>query len=90
MCSSLTGCAVSSIHVFKRKAWRQRFRRKTKSSIPDWAVTGMRLTFRAELMPGRDAGERTFTVARVLASGRVELVDMGGQHGEQEFESAAR
>ena len=54
---------------------------------PDWAVAGMRLTFRAEVMPGRDATERTFTVARMLASGRVELVNLGGQHGEPEFES---
>jgi hypothetical protein len=46
----------------------------------------MRLTFRAELMPGRAASERTFTVACVLASGRVELVNMGGQHTEHEFE----
>jgi hypothetical protein len=48
----------------------------------------MRLTFRAELMPGRAAGERTFTVARVLASGRVELVGLGGQHALTEFEPA--
>jgi hypothetical protein len=46
----------------------------------------MRLTFRAELMPGRSAMERTFTVAQVLANGRIELIDMGGQHSEMEFE----
>ena len=46
----------------------------------------MRLTFRAEVMPGRDATERTFTVMRVLSSGRVELSEIAGQHSETEFE----
>jgi hypothetical protein len=46
----------------------------------------MRLTFRAELMPGRDRAERTFTVARVLASGRVELAGLRGEHTPTEFE----
>jgi hypothetical protein len=48
----------------------------------------MSLTFRAEVMPGREPAERTFLVARVLASGRVELVGMAGQHTETEFEPA--
>ena len=47
---------------------------------------GSRLTFRAELMPGLRAAERTFTVARVFAGGRVELVGLSGQHAETEFE----
>jgi hypothetical protein len=47
----------------------------------------MRLTFRAELMPGRDATARTFEVARLLASGRVELSGLVGQHTETEFEA---
>lgn len=46
----------------------------------------MPLTFRAEVMPGRESAERTFTVAKVLESGRVELVGMLGQHAETEFE----
>ncbi len=49
-------------------------------------AAGEPLTFRAELMPGRPPAERTFTVARVLASGRVELVGMGGEHALAEFE----
>lgn len=49
---------------------------------------GARLTFRAEVMPGRGMNERTFTVARVLAGGRVELVGLGGQHALTEFEPA--
>jgi hypothetical protein len=38
-------------------------------------------------MPGRDPVERTFTVARVVASGRVELTGLSGEHAETEFES---
>ncbi len=37
-------------------------------------------------MPGRRGAERTFTVARVLAGGRVELVGLDGQHAVTEFE----
>lgn len=39
-------------------------------------------------MPGRDSSERTYTVWRMLSSGRVELVGMAGQHTEAEFEPA--
>ncbi|MBV9209965.1 MAG: hypothetical protein JOZ52_05020 [Acidobacteria bacterium] len=52
-----------------------------------WASVGMRLTFRAEVMPGRERELRTFTVARVLPNGRVELSGMFGQHAEAEFEA---
>jgi hypothetical protein len=51
-----------------------------------WTSVGSRLTFRAEVMPGREPTERTFLVARVLASGRVELVGLMGQHTKTEFE----
>jgi hypothetical protein len=47
----------------------------------------MRLTFRAEVMPGRESDQRTYTVARVLANGRVELSGLFGQHAEAEFEA---
>jgi len=75
--------------VFKRNPRLARFRKKKRISFPDWTVAGTRLTFRAELMPGRETSERTFTVARVLVSRRVELVGIGGQHTEQEFEARA-
>jgi hypothetical protein len=48
----------------------------------------MSLTFRAELMPGRGPLERTYTVASVLANGRVELIGLAGQHARREFEAA--
>lgn len=46
----------------------------------------MSVTFRAELMPGREPAGRTFRVAEVLPSGRVTLEDFAGQHTETEFE----
>lgn len=47
----------------------------------------MRVTFRAELMPGRDREDRTFRVKELLPSGRVSLHDFEGEHTENEFES---
>jgi hypothetical protein len=46
----------------------------------------MQLTFRAEVMPGRETHERTFEVERVLSSGRIELANLQGEHTLTEFE----
>jgi hypothetical protein len=46
----------------------------------------MLLTFRAEVMPGREPDERTFEIERVLASGRIELMNLLGEHALTEFE----
>lgn len=51
-----------------------------------WARPGMRVTFRAELMPGRDSDDRTFQVRELLPSGRVLLHGVDGEHTETEFE----
>ena len=51
-----------------------------------WARPGMTVTFRAELMPGRDRADRTFRVKELLPSGRVSLHDVDGEHTENEFE----
>ena len=51
-----------------------------------WARPGMMVTFRAELMPGRERHERTFRVKELLSSGRVLLYDVDGEHAEKEFE----
>jgi hypothetical protein len=45
----------------------------------------MLVTFRAELMPGRDREERTFRVKELLPSGRVTLDGAIGEHAEREF-----
>ena len=50
-----------------------------------WARPGMTVTFRAELMPGRDREERTFRVKELLTSGRVTLEGVAGEHAEKEF-----
>lgn len=64
---------------------KQRGLGKHQAVLPSAAV-GMRLTFRAEVMPGRETSERTFEVARVLTSGRIELATLQGQHAITEFE----
>ena len=46
----------------------------------------MQVILRAELMPGRDASERTYRVVELLPSGRVILENFGGEHAEKEFE----
>lgn len=52
-----------------------------------WARPGMMVTFRAELMPGRDRDERTFRVKELLSSGRVLLEGVAGEHAEKEFDA---
>jgi hypothetical protein len=74
--------------MFKRRSQSERSdERQQTINEGHWARVGMRLTFRAELMPGRDSGMRTFEVARLLASGRVELNGLAGQHTATEFEA---
>ncbi|HEX6624908.1 MAG TPA: hypothetical protein VF064_14460, partial [Pyrinomonadaceae bacterium] len=51
-----------------------------------WARPGMSVTFRAELMPGRDRAARTFRVSEVLPSRRVTLSGFAGEHVASEFE----
>jgi hypothetical protein len=61
-------------------------RRLRDSSLDKWARPGMTVTFRAELMPGRGADERTFKVTDLLPSGRVLLDRVAGEHMQKEFE----
>ena len=51
-----------------------------------WARPGMTVTFRAELMPGRDREQRTARVKELLPSGRVLLYEVAGEHAEREFD----
>jgi len=51
-----------------------------------WARPGMQVTFRAELMPGRERDQRTFLVKELLSRGRVSLHGANGEHAEKEFE----
>ena len=59
-------------------------KKQLAGSIP---AAGMLLTFRAEVMPGRETDQRTFEVTRVLTSGRIELANLQGEHALTEFES---
>jgi len=66
--------------------WKKKDVRAEKRSGDVWARPGMAVTFRAELMPGRDRNERTFLVKELLPSGRVSLHGVDGEHAEKEFE----
>src|ERR1044072_8083183 len=57
-----------------------------KKAADVWARPGMPVTFRAEVMPGRDRNQRTFLVKELLSSGRVSLHGADGEHAEKEFE----
>ena len=70
--------------MLMRKTRRARRKRSEPRASP---ASGTWLTFRAEVMPGRETMERTFEVTRVLANGRVELANLQGQHSIAEFES---
>ena len=45
------------------------------------------MTFRAEVMPSREAAKRTFRVSKVLPSCRVLLDGLAGEHAQTEFEA---
>lgn len=66
--------------------WKRKNMHATRKAGDVWARPGMMVTFRAELMPGRDRHERTFRVRQLLPSGRVSLHGVDGEHAEKEFE----
>lgn len=72
--------------MLTRKARRAARKRSSEPSV----AAGARLTFRAEVMPGRDAGERTYEVKQLLPNGRIELANLEGQHSLAEFEDVSR
>lgn len=71
--------------MLKGKLRRLRKYRKSRV-VAGGPAAGMRLIFRAEVMPGRETHERTYEVVRVLASGRIELANLHGEHALTEFE----
>ena len=66
--------------------WKRNNNVQTEKKADVWARPGMPVTFRAELMPGRDRDQRTFLVKELLPSGRVSLHGADGEHAEKEFE----
>jgi hypothetical protein len=79
---ALTAGAIGAVNT-RRKRNRMQATRKANDV---WARPGMLVTFRAELMPGRERDERTFRVKELLSSGRVTLHSVDGEHAEKEFE----
>jgi hypothetical protein len=67
--------------------WKKKNVLSEKKAGDVWARPGMEVTFRAELMPGRDRDQRTFVVKELLSSGRVSLHEVDGEHAEKEFEA---
>ena len=80
--AALATGALGTLFMLRRKPGA----RRERGAADVWARPGMSVTFRAELMPGRDRAERTFRVARLLPSGRVVLESFSGEHAEGEFE----
>jgi len=83
----LGGLALGAGAIGAVNAYWKRKNVQTEKKVGDvWARPGMQVTFRAELMPGRDRNERTFLVKELLASGRISLHGADGEHAEKEFE----
>ena len=81
---ALAAGVVGVAGAFLRK---KNVRTKLPKKVPNvWARPGMEVTFRAELMPGREGDDRTFRVKELLPSGRVLLHGVDGEHAEKEFE----
>jgi hypothetical protein len=80
------GTVGGATAYWKRRNLQRRNMQELKRVGDVWARPGMLVTFRAELMPGRDGSERTFRVKELLPSGRVLLHGVDGEHAEKEFE----
>ena len=78
--------AVGAAGAYLKRKNMGAFPKPQKHGNDVWARPGMLVTFRAELMPGRDREDRTFRVRELLPSGRVSLQDFDGEHTETEFE----
>jgi hypothetical protein len=85
---ALAAGAVGAAGTFlkKKKTMGSKQQRAKENSGNRWARPGMTVTFRAELMPGRDREQRTARVKQLLPSGRVLLHEVEGEHGRQEFD----
>ena len=82
----LGGLAIGAGAISAGLAYWKRNGEPTVKKGDVWARPGMKVTFRAELMPGRDRNQRTFLVKELLVSGRVSLHGADGEHAEKEFE----
>ena len=85
---ALAAGAVGAAGTFMKKKNQMGKQRRRAEDNPAnvWARPGMTVTFRAELMPGRDREHRTASVKKLLPSGRVLLHEIEGEHGQGEFD----
>jgi hypothetical protein len=77
---------AAGTYLKKKGSMRTKQQRAADNAASVWARPGMTVTFRAELMPGRDRETRTARVKELLPSGRVTLHEIAGEHGQQEFD----
>lgn len=77
---------ATGAYLKKKKRMGTKDQRDVVKPAAVWARPGMTVTFRAELMPGRDREERTARVKELLPSGRVLLHEIAGEHAEKEFD----
>lgn len=82
----LSSIAVAAGTLGTAFLMRKRAKSKGAANGNRWARPGMIVTFRAELMPGRDGSERTFRIKTLLPSDRVLLDGVAGEHNRNEFE----
>ena len=85
---ALAAGAVGAAGTYLKKTKSMRTKQERRGGKGDkvWARPGMTVTFRAELMPGRDREQRTARVKELLPSGRVTLHEISGEHGQGEFD----
>ena len=83
---TVAAAAAGAVGTVMMNKDRKPKRRRRDASADAWARPGMQVTFRAELMPGRDNEERTYKVIDLLPSGRVLLDRVAGEHAQKEFE----
>ena len=84
LAAGAVGAAGSFMKKKKQMGKERRQARNGPASV--WARPGMTVTFRAELMPGRDREQRTARVKELRPSGRVLLHEIEGEHGQREFD----
>jgi hypothetical protein len=83
---ALGAAGAAGAYIAKKKRMRAKQQLASGNPASVWARPGMLVTFRAELMPGRDRETRSFKIKELLPSGRVLLEGVAGEHAEKEFE----
>lgn len=78
---------AAGAYIGRKKKLRPKQQRASENAASVWARPGMTVTFRAELMPGREREARTARVKALLPSGRVTLHEVAGEHARKEFEA---